>query len=399
MFLMALWATSSILAQSSTEAESQALTTPPPAIAFAPWREVDNDEFSRIYDESFPSAFTTSYPENNTVRLRVYVPNDIPGPFPTVVVLHYWGATDLSLEDDMARELNTLGVAAVIMVLPYHLSRTPHGFRSGELAVQADPQKLVASMTQSILDVRRTVDWIQTKSEFRPDHVGVAGTSLGGIVASLAFAIDPRFTCGTFALAGADIAGILWNSSKVVAQREALRRRGYTEERLRKELAAIEPGKYLKSQTGRRTLVIAAKYDTVVPPVFAQKLIDDLGGDPAVWMDTGHFGGAFIRGRIVRLVARFFESTFRGQAFEPPATIHALTFRFGLVYSDERGLQVALSTDVWHGDKKGDTFAAVMLTPQGVEGLIGHRAGHGLSVGILVLPRKPTLGLNWSVAF
>lgn len=388
-----------ILAQTKEGAQRQALTTPPPTIQFEPWHEIESDEFSKVYDLSFPSAYQSRYPENDTVRVRAYMPTDSIGTVPSVVLLHYWGATDLRLEAQIGRELNGKGIAAIVMTLPFHMSRTPKGTRSGELALQADPESLIASMTQSILDLRRTVDWIETKPEFDKSRIGLAGTSLGGIVGSLGFGIEERFKLGSFVLAGADLAGILWNSSRVVSQREEMRQRGFTEEKLRTALSVIEPANYLRASSARPTLVIAASLDTVVPPANSRKLIELLNDPTVVWLSTGHFGGALVRGRIVRTVANFIESTFRGQKFQAPASIHAPTLRFGLVYSGEKGLQVAVSTDLWHADASGKTFAAAMLTPQGPQGIAGYRVSTGLAVGAIVFPRRTTLGISWNVAF
>ena len=399
VFVVALLATQPILAQSDQDAQRKELTTPPPSIEFSDWRQVEDDEFTDVYELTFPSAYISGFAENDTVRIKVFMPTEPTGPVPSVVVLHYWGATDLNLEAQTGRELNSRGVAAVVMTLPFHLTRTPKGSRSGELALQADPTKLVASMTQSILDLRRTVDWISSRPEFDKTKIGLAGTSLGGIVGSLGYGIEPRFVAGSFVLAGADLAGILWNSSRVVSQREDMRRRGFTEDKLREALQAIEPGTYLDQKDARPSLVVAASLDTVVPPDNSRKLVSLLGQPTVVWLSTGHFGGALVRGRIVHTVANFFAAAFRGQKFEAPASIHALTLRFGLVYSGEKGLQVAVSTDIWHADSKGKTFAAAMLTPQGPQGFAGFRVSNGLAVGAVVFPRRTTFGVSWNVAF
>ncbi|MBS1724012.1 MAG: alpha/beta hydrolase family protein [Armatimonadetes bacterium] len=388
-----------ILAQDSIEAQRQALLAPPPPIEFAPWKEVDSDEFSRVYEETFPSDFVTPYPENSNVHLRVFLPTDVQKPVPAVVILHYWGATDLSLESNIARELNNLGIAGVVMTLPYHLQRTPKGSRSGEMALQSDPSRLVGMMVQSTHDVRRTVDWIQSRPEFEKNKVALAGTSLGGMVASLAYGIEKRFVVGSFALAGVDLAGIFWESSKAVTQREEMRRKGMTEERLRRELEAVEPAQYLDKNDGRRELVIAASLDSVVPPKFARMLAQALGEPSEVWLSTGHYGGALARGRIVRTVARFFESSFKGQTFEPPASIKAPTLYFGLVYSPIHDLQVTASVDLWRTGRQGETFASAMLTPQGVQGFLGQRLGPNLSVGAAIFPSRIGPAVCWRIAF
>lgn len=388
-----------ILAQTQSTERANDVTVPPPAITFDAMTEIQNDEFSRIFETSFPSAFVSTYVQNNTVPLRIFLPTDTSRPVPVVLILHYWGATDLRLESQMARELNTLGSAAVIMTLPYHLSRTPKGTKSGELALQPDTHRLIDSMTQSVWDIRRTLDWIETRPELDKSKIGLAGTSLGGIVSALAFGIDHRIRLGSFVLAGADLAGILWNSSRVVSQREEMRRNGYTEEKLRAALTTIEPLTYLKPEVDRPSLVIAASLDTIVPPENAKKLIGGLYEPNVVWMETGHFGGALVRSRIVRTVARFFETGFRGQRFANPPAIHAPTLRFGLAYTDVRGLQVALSTDIWQADPRNKTFAAAVLTPNGLQGFVGHRLTKELALGLMVFPTKTTLGATWNIAF
>ena len=178
---------------------------------------------------------------------------------PVVVVLHYWGASDQKAEVSLANDLLRRGIAAVLMPLPYHLSRTPAGYRSGQLAIQADPKVLVATMSQAVLDVRRTVDWIETRPEFDSRHIGIVGTSLGSLVAANSYGVESRFGPAAFVVGGADFAHIIWNSSRVVTQREDLRRRGYTEERMRDELKPIEPLEFLSARRARRPTADAVR--------------------------------------------------------------------------------------------------------------------------------------------
>ena len=400
MVLLLLYlGTAIILAQTDLETQRRIVQTPPPAITFSDWREIDSDEFTKIFDINFPSAVSSKYPENDTVRVRALLPSDISRPIPCVVILHYWGATDLTLETELARNLNNLGIGGVILTLPYHLGRTPKGSKSGELALQPDTEQLKSMMIQSVQDVRRTVDWIQTRPEFDHEKIGISGTSLGGIVSALGYGIEPRFKCGSFVLAGVNLARILWSSTKAISQREVLRRKGYSEEKLRSELRSIEPAEYLQPNLERKTLVIGARLDTVVPPACTQALANALKDENPIWMDTGHYGGAFVRGRIVRTVAEFFDESFRGRKFEAPPTINSLTLRFGLVYSQERSLQVAVSTDIWRLNSKGNQFASLMLTPQGFQGFLGQKVTQSLSIGVVLLPKRSGFGFNWNVAF
>jgi hypothetical protein len=296
----------------------------------------------------------------------------------------------------MAEQLAENGIATVAMPLPYHLSRTPKGSRSGEMAVRADPEALRSMMTQSVLDVRRTLDWIATRNEFKKDSIGIAGTSLGALVASTAYGIDKRIGSGSFLLGGADLAHLIWRSSRVVLQREALRRQGYTENRLRDELKSIEPLTYIKADE-RKSLVVAGRFDTIIPQACTDKLIAALGSPETMWLDTGHYGGVFVQRRLVQLVARFFRSVFEKRRFEAPRSFYAPTIRLGLQWNPDTGTQVAAGLDVWRSNAQAESFGTVMATPRGLQGFLGHRIGRDFAFGISILPKKTTWGVFWSV--
>ena len=380
-----------------TLAQTASILQAPPPIQFEAWRETERREFYRRYELSFPSPYHTPYPRNDIVKLTITMPTDTAGPVPVVVLLHYWGASRTSVEDALSRNLAERGVASVLMPLPYHLSRTPPNTLSGELAVQADPEVLRKTMTQSVQDVRRTIDWIATRSEFDSTKIGVNGTSLGAMVAALAFAVDSRIAASCYVLGGADLAHILWNSSRVVSQREGLRKLGYTEAKMREELKDIEPLNYLDPSDMRPSFVIAARYDTVIPPVDSEKLIAALGNSQELWLNTGHYGGVLVGPKISRTVARYFQTTFSGQKFEAPTVFYSPTLRFGLHADDESGVQVIAGLDVWRLRAAGKTFASLLVTPRGVLGYIGHTVSRELSIGITITRKRTTWGVLWSV--
>ncbi|MCW5937319.1 MAG: hypothetical protein KIT11_08440 [Fimbriimonadaceae bacterium] len=389
----------SILAQSQFEAQREAVLTPPGPVQFEPWIDRGGDEFVREYDAVFPSALSTGVPVNDTVHLRLFLPTDRTGKVPVVVILHYWGATDLTLEASQARELCLTGIGAAIMTLPYHLKRAPAGTRSGELAIRPDADALVQTMTQSVLDLRRTVDFLGSRPEFDADRIGLSGTSLGAIVASLGYAVEPRIKSASFMLGGADLAAILWSSSVVVRQREEFRRKGFTEERLRQAIRAIEPLEYLRQDDPRPALVVLARYDSVVPASDGEKLARALGKPQVVELQTGHYGGALVRGKLVRLVRNFFASTLQGRDFTAPGRFYAPTLRLGVTYDTEHGLQLGAGLDVWRSNARGDAFGAAVLTTQGVQGFVGYRLGQNLALGVSILPKRVTAGAMWSVVF
>lgn len=375
-------------------AQPPALTQAAPPVEFGPWEEAFEDEISRVYDLEFPTPLPSAYPENNTVRTRLMVPREASSPMPVVVILHYWGAIDTRLEQALGTELNRRGVAAALMVLPYHLQRTPKGSRSGELAVVADPGAMRATLTQCVQDVKRLLDFLGTRSEFDMGRLGITGTSLGAIVGSLIFGVEPRFAAGASLLGGADLAEILWYSSRTRSQRESLRRRGFDEAALRKALVDVEPLTYLRP-SDRPYYVIGARHDEVVPPSATEKLIDATGAQ-TLWLDTGHYGGALVERSLVRSLAAYFAAVLNRRPFSAPGRLYAPTLRVGLSLSDGRGLQVAIGADVWRSNPRGDGFGAILLTPKGIEGFLGYQLPRGFSVGVSVQARRTSWGLFWN---
>jgi dienelactone hydrolase len=381
---------------SLTLAQEPLIAQPPSPTAFTDWKEVERTATAVEHSLSFPSAMETKYAENNTVPLRILTPAQATGPVPVVILLHYWGARDLKVERALAAELNRHNIAAVILTLPYHLSRTPPSFESGELSLEPDPDALIRNLTQSVWDVRRATDWIASRPEFDQSRIGIAGSSLGAVVAALAYGIDQRLVDASFVLGGADIAHIIWNSSRTVRAREMLRRRGYTEEKLRQALAPVEPLKYLRNRQTGVSFVIAARYDTVVPRGSSDKLIHALGNPKTLFVETGHYGGIFVERRLLREVGNFFSAEFAGKDFVPPARIYAPTIRIGGIVNTATGFDLAAGVDLLKFDRRGDGFASLLVTPRGVDLFLGRRIDSRISFGAIATRRHVGVGLFWS---
>jgi hypothetical protein len=378
----------------SIQDDPAGLTKPLEQVRFEQWKEVDRDEFNVVYELALPSAHSTKYPKNDFVPIRAHLPIRSRA-VPVVVLTHYWGATDDKLERELARLLNNRGIAAVILTLPYHMDRTPEGYRNAELAILPDPHHMVGVMQQSTLDIRRTVDWIHTKSEFKKDAIGIGGTSLGALTNALGFGVEKRIKSACFMLGGVDLSQILWKSSRVVKLRDDMRHEGWTQDSVREVLAPIEPSRWLKPD-GRPAYVISAKYDTVIPKDATDQLIGLLSEPEILELDTGHYGGVLVQSRLLRSVARYFAASLNDQPFAAPESFFSPTLRFGVIASAEKGLQVAGGIDFWRA-RHGGGFASAMLTPRGVQTFVGWPVGDHFSVGFASTRKATTWGLFWSM--
>lgn len=365
-------------------------------MVFPKWTAVAHDAELSEYLETFPSWVTTAYPANNEVPLHVFLPAKPAGPTPCVLILHYWGAVDLTLERRLAYSLAHRAIASAIMELPYHLGRTPPGSRSGKMAIQADPTRLVETMTQSVVDVRRSIDFLSTVPGIDSRQFGVSGTSLGALVAALSYAVEPRLKRAAFLLGGVDLASIVWHSSRVVGEREKLRKAGYSENSLRDALRPIEIGAFLRARPPQTAFVIGAKYDTVIPRSSTDGLINDLPGCKTLWLDTGHYGGVFIQRRILSEVAGFFEAEFAGMPYEPPKRISAPTLRIGAEVATGFGFEIVAGLDLVRPRGRGSVFLSVFGSPRGPRLFLGSSIDQGWSAGVVARPRGVGFAVLWS---
>ncbi len=366
-----------------------------PKVSFEKWQIFEENEEFNSYVARFPSSFGTKYRENDIVQLHIQLPVDKERP-PIVLILHYWGAPSLKVEKSLALELNQRGIGAAIMTLPYHLTRTPKGAVSGAMAIQADPEKLKATMTQSVMDVRRSLDFIQTRTECGP-ILGIYGTSLGAIVSSLAYAVDDRLNNAAFLLGGIELGKLVWKSSLLVPIKDELRSKGFNEAKLTALLEGVEPSTYLKGSKSGRTFIIRAKYDTVVPPECTDALIQALPQSKILSIDSGHYGGVFIQEKLLREVSNFFESLVTNKEYVPPLKIVSPTVRVGVTLEMPSKFDIAAGFDLIKFDKKGKSYASLLLTPKNPVLWIGTDIVSGFNVGVGISNRRVGFGLFWSI--
>ncbi|MDW8107027.1 MAG: prolyl oligopeptidase family serine peptidase [Armatimonadota bacterium] len=347
------------------------------------------------YQVEFPSAFSSPYPENNSVRAWWLVPAERGGRAPTVVLLHSLGIRRPELEMALAREFARNGIAVFLMALPYHMSRTPPGQDSGGAILSGDVALLRSAAVQAVWDVRRAFDWLQRQPETDPERIALVGISLGAILGATVLGVEPRVHTAVLILGGADLAHVLWHSVITLRARARLRRDGYTLARLRAELAPIEPLNLLTPEHGTKTFVIGARFDIIVPTEDTEKLIRALGRPKVLWLNTGHFGGGLVQRPLFRLIRQYLQARFAG---ENPTNTHEVwvpTLRIGAIYSAGRDFRLALGTDFWRSDKNGTLFVSGVLTPRGSSLFAGIRLRLGFSAGAEITPKRTYGAVFW----
>jgi hypothetical protein len=221
------------------------------------------------------------------------------------------------------------------------------------------------------------------------------GTSLGGILSSTVYAVDPRVKQNVALLAGGDLAHIIWTSTVTTQLRQALQAKGISQEELEEALKPVDPLTYGKPELGQSMLLVRARYDEVILPEDTDKLVRSFGNPKVVELPTGHYGGAVMEARLYRLVSDYLSSAFRGLAYEAPEQIGGPTIRLGLLYNPHTELTLVAGLDLYRVGRRPTLFVAGFLSTEGVILYVGAPLRYGFSVGGAVTRE----GIGWGVAW
>jgi len=214
----------------------------------------------------FTSPVETPYPENNTANARWFPARGRRA----VIVLPQWNADALS-HNALCRMLNFCGIAGLRLSMPYHDVRRPAELERADYAVSANLGRTIAAARQAILDIRSSLDWLQSQG-FR--EFGILGTSLGSCYAFIASAHDPRLRVNAFNHASTYFADVVWTGQSTRHVRAGVEPE-ITLDSLRQCWSAISPMSYFDqfSRFPKRSLIVYATYDLTFLPEFSRQVV------------------------------------------------------------------------------------------------------------------------------
>jgi dienelactone hydrolase len=163
---------------------------------------------------------------------------------------------------------------------------------------------------------RAVVDWLEDRPEVDPARLGAMGISMGGLITTILFAVEPRFESAVIALAGADVPSIVRQSTegRLVRWREArAAERGGDEAAVEAALRAAlgsDPGVMARAIDPRRVFQVTARLDTVVPASHQERLWEELGRPLRYDLPTGHYTGILYLPYVLGASARWWERRF-----------------------------------------------------------------------------------------
>ena len=245
---------------SRTVASSDAFFSLPPS-----------DEYTLEEDRlSFPSAVVTPHPENNIVRARYFPERSERGRRRAVVVLPQWNA-DAGGHVGLCQLLNTFGISALRLSLPYHDARMPPELRRADYIVSSNVGRTAQVCRQAVLDARRAIAWLAQRGY---TSIGILGTSLGSCLAMLTAAHEPLVRAAALNHISPYFADVIWDGLSTLHVREGLN--GSIElEALRQIWMPISPFPYLERVRGKKLLLVYARYDLTFPVTLSKMLVNE----------------------------------------------------------------------------------------------------------------------------
>jgi dienelactone hydrolase len=244
------------------------------------------------------------------------------GAKPLVIVLPVWGVSAYPSET-IAAGLREQGAGA-INVLRVDGARTLFDWAAlANARDEAAFHRLLALMVERfiamVVDIRRLVDWAETRREVDARRIALVGFSMSAIVGSIALANEPRIDAGVLMVGGADLHEILATcNGRIRRTRERILERfdwsieDFKEE-LKGPLAAINPVRFAGRLDPDRVLIIEAAEDSCIPESARERFWQAMGRPERVSYQYDHrmtflamtfLGGYDLQRQIYRFLDR-----------------------------------------------------------------------------------------------
>ena len=276
-----------------------------------------------------PSQIVTTYERNDQIPVTFYPAQGANGKAPAAILLHLLGG-GIEISNRFARYLSQRGVNAAVMQLPYHYDRAI-GTAPVRIYVSDDATLAAQAFDQAASDVSTVATWLQLQPEVDRDKLGIAGVSLGAIIAHLAMGRDDRLQAGVAIVGGGNLREIsqlgrlarLFLQAKGNVTANAI---GDT------QLRAADPLYNAQNNRPRRVLMIQAARDEIIPPRNATQLWEALGRPPIQWLDIGHYGLFLGVNSAQKATYTYLNNVWRGTPDAPIPRVYAPTIKTGVLF-------------------------------------------------------------------
>ncbi|MBI5367691.1 MAG: hypothetical protein HZA54_11690 [Planctomycetes bacterium] len=258
-----------------------------------------------------PSPVVTPIASNNTLYGFFYRP--LLRSNAAVIVLPIANGRDLTLEKAVAIYLAHRGFNAFVMPMPYQQERGRDLGGKDVLKMDADLDAFRDGLRQAVLDVKRVRQWLVDEAKVDPGRVGLVGISLGSLVASVSYSVDPGFGAAALVLSGGDLAHVVFHGSKETRKiKERLEGAGRDLEWTRAAIRPMDPLSFASPRLRDGVFMVNASRDEVFPFEDTAKLYYAYGKPGIMLLPGDHYSVAVFLPVVLEGVARHLRSRLLG---------------------------------------------------------------------------------------
>ena len=213
---------------------------------------------------TFTSAVESPWAENNRVHGQFF-PTGRKGP--AVVVLAQWNAK-WEEQQAICQWLNKKGMTAVKVSLPYHDRRSVPGHPRADHLVGPNIGLTMQANRQAVLDVRRTLLWLEREGF---SSLGILGTSIGSCIGFITMCHEPRLRGGAFLHVSTHFGDVVANGLTTMNVWESMKET-LTPEEASYFWSPISPVPYVGKLrgAGKKILTISGRFDPTFWPEFTE---------------------------------------------------------------------------------------------------------------------------------
>ncbi|MDX2443403.1 MAG: alpha/beta fold hydrolase [Bacteroidales bacterium] len=202
------------------------------------------------------------------------IPTDTEKPMPVVILLH--GVGDRKTVDYIEGGIPSFteaGYAVLRIDVANHGERKTQNY---EVDFTGDYKYWTRDLiSQTVFDLRRSIDFLSTCAEIDPNRIGFLGISLGGFIGTVFCGVDERVKVPALALTGGGL-NVMFGFDAMDAE-------------TRNYLSIIDPINFVDKISPRPLLMINAENDEIVPPI-TSKMLFKKAGEPKniIWYPAKH---------------------------------------------------------------------------------------------------------------
>ncbi|NQU52547.1 MAG: acetylxylan esterase [Bacteroidetes bacterium] len=220
------------------------------------------------------SYITYQSVHNKMVSGLLSIPKNSNKPLPVIVLLH--GKGDRKTVDyiEFGNDLLLKSGYAVFRIdISNHGDRIENDF---DFDLTGDTKYRTREIiTQTVFDLRRAVDFIESKKELNAEKIGFLGISLGGITGTIFCGVDKRVKVPVLVLAGGQL-NLMFGKKALSTETKDF-------------TSIIEPKNYVEQISPRPLLMLNAENDDIIPPMMS-KLLYKKANKPKeiIWYPAKH---------------------------------------------------------------------------------------------------------------